>query len=64
MEYVWFEDCRVFTKDMRLLVAVDGHTVTSATELVSALPKGDGSHEVDLKVVREKKDLTLKAMLN
>ena len=25
--YVWFEGCRVFAEDMRLLCAVDGHTV-------------------------------------
>ena len=25
--YMWFDGCRVFSEDMRLLCAVDGHTV-------------------------------------
>ena len=44
-----------------VITAVDGHTVTSAMELVSALPTGSGAQEVNLTVVREKKELKLKA---
>jgi serine protease Do len=46
-----------------VITMVDGHTVTSAPELISALPAGSGSHDVNLTVVREKKELKVKASL-
>ena len=46
-----------------VITAVDGHTVTSASELIAALPAGDGSHDVNLTVVRDKKEMKVKATL-
>jgi serine protease Do len=46
-----------------VITAVDGHNVTTPAELVSALPAGDGSHDVNLTVMRDKKELKLKATL-
>lgn len=46
-----------------VITAVDGKTVTSPAELLRALPTGDGSLDVNLTVVRDKKELTLKATL-
>jgi S1-C subfamily serine protease len=47
-----------------VITAIDGHNVTSAPELISALPTGTGSHDVNLTVTRDKKELTLKATVN
>jgi serine protease Do len=46
-----------------VITAVDGRDVASASELTRALPSGNGSHDVNLQVVREKKELKIKAML-
>ncbi len=46
-----------------VITAVDGHAVTSPAELVRALPTSNGSHEVNLAVTREKKELKVKATL-
>jgi S1-C subfamily serine protease len=42
---------------------VDGHSVSSAPELIDALPKDAGGHDVNLTVTREKKELKLKTTL-
>jgi len=46
-----------------VITAVDGHAVTSRATLVGALPTGEGTHDVNLSVMRDKKQLTLKATL-
>lgn len=46
-----------------VITAVDGKPVSSPAELIRALPAGEGSHDVNLTVVRDKKELTLKATL-
>jgi S1-C subfamily serine protease len=46
-----------------VITAVNGKAVASPRELVGALPAGDGPHDVTLNVVREKKEMTLKATL-
>ena len=46
-----------------VITAVDNQPVTSPSELVRALPTGTGTHDVALKVVRDKKELTVKATL-
>jgi serine protease Do len=46
-----------------VITAVGGHTVATPAELVSALPTGDGSQDVNLTIVRDKKELRLKATL-
>jgi S1-C subfamily serine protease len=46
-----------------VITAIDGHRVTSPAELINALPSGDGSHDVNLTVTREKKELKVKATL-
>jgi serine protease Do len=46
-----------------VITAVDGHGVTSGSELIAALPTGNGSHDVNLTVVREKKELKVKATI-
>ena len=46
-----------------VITSVDGRNVTSAGELIGALPTGSGSHDISLAVTREKKELTLKATL-
>jgi serine protease Do len=44
-----------------VITSVNGHSVTTPAELIGALPSGDGSHDVNLDVMREKKELKLKA---
>jgi serine protease Do len=44
-----------------VITSVDGHGVATPAELIRALPIGDGSHDVNLDVMREKKELKLKA---
>jgi serine protease Do len=44
-----------------VITAVDGHSVTTPAELIGALPTGNGSHDVNLDVMREKKELKLRA---
>jgi serine protease Do len=44
-----------------VITSVDGHGVATPAELIGALPIGDGSHDVNLDVMREKKELKLKA---
>jgi serine protease Do len=46
-----------------VITAVEGHNVTTPGELVSALPAGDGAHDVNLTVMRDKKELKVKATL-
>jgi S1-C subfamily serine protease len=46
-----------------VITEVDGHIVSSASELIDALPKGAGSHDVNLTVTREKKELKVKTTL-
>jgi len=46
------------------ITAVDGHNVTSPGELIRARPAGDGSHNVNLMVVRDKKELKITATLD
>jgi serine protease Do len=46
-----------------VITAVDGHHVTTPADLVGALPAGDGSRDVTLTIMRDKKELTLKATL-
>jgi len=46
-----------------VITAVDGRSVTSRATLVSALPSDSSPHDVNLKVTRDKKELTLKATL-
>jgi serine protease Do len=46
-----------------VITAVDGHSVATPGELIAALPTGDGSHDVNLTVTRDKKELKLKATL-
>jgi serine protease Do len=46
-----------------VITAVDGHAVATPAELVGALPGGDGSHDVTLTIMRDKKELKLKATL-
>ena len=47
-----------------VITAIDGRNVASAEELINALPTGTGSHDVNLTVTREKKEITLKAVVN
>lgn len=47
-----------------IITAIDGHGVTSPADLVKALPTGDGSHDVNLTVTREKKELKMKATVD
>jgi S1-C subfamily serine protease len=44
-----------------VITSVDGHSVTTLAELIGALPTGDGSQDVNLDVMRDKKELKLKA---
>lgn len=44
-----------------VITAVDGRTVATPAELVGALPSGDRAQDVTLTVVRDKRELTLKA---
>jgi len=46
-----------------VITAVDGHNVATPAELISALPAGGGSHELNLTVTRDKKELKLKATI-
>jgi len=46
-----------------VITAVDGRAVASASQLTAALPSGQGSHDVTLTVVREKKEMKVKATL-
>jgi serine protease Do len=46
-----------------VITAVDGHSVESPSELVKALPAGEGRHDVNLTVMRDKKEVHLKATL-
>jgi S1-C subfamily serine protease len=46
-----------------VITAVNGKAVTTPGELVSSLPSADSSQDVTLSVVREKKEMTLKATL-
>jgi len=46
-----------------VITAVDGHSVSSAPELIDALPKDAGNHDVSLTVTREKKELKLKTTI-
>jgi serine protease Do len=46
-----------------VITAVDGKAVASAQELLNALPAGDARQEINLTVMREKKELTLRATL-
>jgi serine protease Do len=46
-----------------VITAVDAHSVSTPAELIKALPTGDGSHDVNLTVMRDKKELKLKATL-
>lgn len=43
-----------------VITEVDGHEVSSASELISALPKGNDAHDVNLTVMRVKKELKVK----
>ena len=46
-----------------VITAVGGKPVTSARELIAALPAGEGSQTVTLTIVRDKKELSLNATL-
>jgi S1-C subfamily serine protease len=46
-----------------VITAIDGKTVSTPAELVKALPTGDGPHDVDLTVVRDKHERSVKATL-
>jgi serine protease Do len=46
-----------------VITAVDGKAIATPSELIRALPTDEGSHDVTLTVVRDKKELTLKATL-
>jgi serine protease Do len=47
-----------------VITAANGKSVGSPRELVQALPVGEGSHEVDLTVVRDKQSRSVKATLD
>ena len=47
-----------------VITAVDAKPVTTARELIGALPSGEGPQAATLTVVRDKKELTLKATLD
>jgi S1-C subfamily serine protease len=46
-----------------VITAIDGKAVASPRDLVNALPAGEGTHDVTLTIVRDKKEMTLKATL-
>jgi serine protease Do len=46
-----------------VITAVDGKSIAAPSDLVRSLPSGEASHDVTLTVVRDKKELTLKATL-
>lgn len=43
-----------------VITDVDGHSVASPADLIRALPTGDGSQDVNLKIVRDKDERALK----
>ena len=46
-----------------VITAVDSHSVATPAELMKALPTGDGLHDVNLTVMRDKKEMKLKVTL-
>jgi len=47
-----------------VITVANGKSIGSPRELVQALPADEGSHEVDLTVVRDKQSRSVKAMLD
>ena len=47
-----------------VITAVNGKAVSSPNELVQALSAGAGTHDVNLTIVRDKKETSLTATLN